>query len=76
MECVKDEEKREKKTRKLFSPLGVVFLICISDNSEHLDSCHLRKACSWQSTTIYDNIPYLRMTGLASVLCKPSQSSL
>lgn len=57
------KEKREKETEKVFSPLGVVFLICISDNSEHLDSCHLRKACSWQSATIYDNNPYSHMTG-------------
>lgn len=36
MGYVKDKGKRE--TGKIFSSVGVVFLICINDNSERLDS--------------------------------------
>lgn len=38
MGSIKAKRERERETGKRFSSLGVVFLICINDNSEHLDS--------------------------------------
>ena len=63
MGYVKDRRKTRRETGKIFSSLGVVSLICINDNSEHLDSCHLCKAGSWKSATIGSNNPFLYTTG-------------
>lgn len=57
MGYVKDRRKTRRETGKIFSSLGVVSLICINDNSEPLDSCHLREAGSWKSATICSNNP-------------------